>query len=339
VRAAEEKHKKQHELPEVLDWTMAARLMELRMNQESDSSDFEGSDAELEDTVPSMKAFCKKPPKKDLLSNFSMSSSVLTRTSHLELLDNRFDRVELDYADEEIGAVEIENPQMNREQRDYVNDLMDEFLLKHSVTSHNTLQENLKPQGGGIGQYDQVRKMLRMDDDGSIIPINLDNYRYVEVKERFSDGDDDALPKPFIIEDKYNETRWDCETVLSSYTNFENHPKMISERRRKLEGPVINLDKKSGLPICSIQHRFAQPQGQELESNDEAEDSLPINLGEARPKEEDKDEKRLRKQGIKEAKREKRAAKKELKEAFKLEKNNQVKEAIRLKAQTKGLVM
>ncbi len=65
--------------------------------------------------------------------------------------------------------------------------------------------------------------------------------------------------------------QWDCETILSTYSNLDNHPAVISipsrknKKKKKKESDLqlasgihnehqrIELSKKSGLPLCVIQ--------------------------------------------------------------------------------------
>ncbi|ORZ41147.1 Low temperature viability protein-domain-containing protein [Catenaria anguillulae PL171] len=246
VLQAEEKKRKEDELPDVIDWTMAAKVRGMNLGGGAGSSDgeFEGSDSEDEtevsEEVLALRARNASKRKRinlndDLESMSSMSSSILSRTSHLELLDDRFDQVERQYDDEELGAIEVEAPpEFSKEQAEYVESLLDEFLHKTHVTSHNTPYENLRVQGGGVGQYDVIREMMRTDEEGNPLPkIDLSKYAMEEVKP----VDDADMPKLHIIEDKY-ENKWDCESIISTYSNLENHPTVISERgraRRKRE--------------------------------------------------------------------------------------------------------
>ncbi|KAI9188736.1 Protein ltv1 [Blastocladiella emersonii ATCC 22665] len=395
-------------LPEVLDWTMAAKIKHLQVADDAGSdvgsdgaaggrSDDEGGEeydyGENDETVPEeIRALRRrarelglkrKEDEDDTLSMSSMSSSILSRTSHLEILDERFDMVELQYADEELGAVDVAPPPAyNAEQKEYMNALLDEFLTKTAVTTHNTPYENLKAQGGGVGQYEIVRRMMRTDEDGNPLPpIDLAKYAYSEVKDAPDSDDDRDLPQPFIIEDKYENEKWDCESILSTYSNLDNHPTVISERgrrRRKREAeaakaaaaaaaaaggegeeseakpavavaaqtmdrsaPTIALDPKTGLPVFSSPSLRCR--GNEASDDDESSDEEElvevVNLGTARPKYEDKDEKRQRKQALKEAKRERRTAKKDLKQAFKEEGAKQVKIAITRKNQAKTVLL
>lgn len=96
---------------------------------------------------------------------------------------------------------------------------------------------------------------------------------------------------------------FDCESICSTYSNLLNHPKLISWElgkglmRRTVRKPVkkIALSKKTGLPIVE--------KGETEEEEEEEEEMEPVeNLGAKRNKNETAEEKRLRKQKVKEAK-------------------------------------
>ena len=41
--------------------------------------------------------------------------------------------------------------------------------------------------------------------------------------------------------------KWDCESILSTYSNIYNHPKLISEPRKRQS--KIQINEKTGIPI------------------------------------------------------------------------------------------
>lgn len=98
---------------------------------------------------------------------------------------------------------------------------------------------------------------------------------------------------------------FDCESICSTYSNLLNHPKLISWELgkslmcRTVRKPVkkIALSKKTGLPIVE------KGETEEGEEEEEEEEMEPVeNLGAKRNKNETAEEKRLRKQKVKEAK-------------------------------------
>ena len=118
---------------------------------------------------------------------------------------------------------------------------------------------------------------------------------------------------------------WDCESILTTYSNLDNNPVTIGpggrRRRRKqkkmgvstsVEGtesaPQIRLSDKTGLPVGVIPYR---------ESEDRCDDTfISVNKGEARSKTESAEEKKTRKLQVKKERQLSRMQKKIMKEAF-----------------------
>lgn len=120
---------------------------------------------------------------------------------------------------------------------------------------------------------------------------------------------------------------WDCESILSTYSNLDNNPATIGTTGRRKRGknkkknqqsdeyvvpeeePVeqIMLSEKTGLPLGVLTSSVP-------EIGDDT--YLSVNRGEARTKDESKEEKKLRKQNIKKERQLARMQKKMMKEAF-----------------------
>eukprot|EP00934_Nitzschia_sp_Nitz4_P003918 Nitzschia sp. Nitz4//scaffold3_size479765//417414//422217//NITZ4_000178-RA/size479765-processed-gene-1.550-mRNA-1//-1//CDS//3329550992//3908//frame0 len=120
---------------------------------------------------------------------------------------------------------------------------------------------------------------------------------------------------------------WDCESILSTYSNLDNNPVTIGAggRRRKKKNkkgsddnsvqgspsfqPIL-LSDKTGLPLGVL------PTQDDDDLDDGIDTFVSVNRGEARDKQESKDNKRARKQGIKKERQVARMQKKMMKEAF-----------------------
>ena len=137
---------------------------------------------------------------------------------------------------------------------------------------------------------------------------------------------------------------WDCETIVSTYTNTENHPSVIdlapADRQPKMVGDagtkgaraalpgVLRLDAR-GMPIMSDGSGAAGVRRGRIERIDEGDDEEgeagePKSLNKSH-KGESAEEKKARKAAVKAAQREARALKKEYKNAFKKESARQNK--------------
>ena len=119
---------------------------------------------------------------------------------------------------------------------------------------------------------------------------------------------------------------WDCESILSTYSNLDNNPAVIdgtSRRRRRKkksqkqqqdipeEEPVqILLSDKTGLPLGVL------PERNKGFDDDGLTFASSVNKGVARKKGETKEEKRARKNLVKEEKKISRIEKKMMREAI-----------------------
>lgn len=133
-----------------------------------------------------------------------------------------------------------------------------------------------------------------------------------------SDGHDSELDSKFDEMFRDPEEKWDCETILSTYTNLENHPSVIDapsgRKRRSVQSqPIIRLDPRTQAPVDympmagSSQAKGAADYGSRRDVAEEAH---------SRSRNESKEEKKARKAAVKEAARERRALKSEMKKAF-----------------------
>jgi protein LTV1 len=119
---------------------------------------------------------------------------------------------------------------------------------------------------------------------------------------------------------------WDCESILSTYSNLDNNPVTIESKRRQKkkktkqispeqtlpeDEPVrIQLSSKTGLPLGVLSSRYD-------EQNEDDDTMFSRNRGEARKKNETKEEKKARKLAVKKEREIARLNKKLMKDAFK----------------------
>lgn len=148
---------------------------------------------------------------KSKFTEYSMSSSVIRRNEQLTLLDDRFEKFYDNYDEPEIGALDCEEIEGHI-------DLDGELFAQCQEEMDNTKCEIKYDR-----KWDDRRIKKIMEEESS-----EDEMIEVEVSD---DGD---------------EKKWDCESILSTYSNRYNHPKVISEPRRQRSKIVINS--KTGLP-------------------------------------------------------------------------------------------
>lgn len=145
-----------------------------------------------------------------------------------------------------------------------------------------------------------------------------------------SDGHDSDLDSKFEEEARKDE-RWDCETILSTYTNLDNHPSVIDapanlKRRVPRREPAIRLDPRTQAPIDYMPETGRDKAGADFVDYGSRR-ANPANVG-ARDKSETIEVKRARKAAAKEAARERRALKSEMKKAFASESAKQSRHAV-----------
>lgn len=149
----------------------------------------------------------------------------------------------------------------------------------------------------------------------------------IEVKsDEESDSGGDLVP---MVIEKPKE-KWDCESILSTYSNLYNHPKLIEEPGKdkikltsRLMIPEGVLDQ-PGLTRKQIE--------QEMRESRRADKASTY-----RPKNETAEERKQRKQATKQERKERRVEKKANKEAFSAEKVRQTKEQLNLQTNLQGL--
>ena len=131
---------------------------------------------------------------------------------------------------------------------------------------------------------------------------------------------------------------WDCESILSTYSNLDNNPAVIGRSRKKKKGrkkkpasvapdvdgaipedaPVrIRLSAKTGLPLPRRDPEEVDETPDDYDEYGEDGDTyLSVNLGEARPAQETAADKKARKQAVRGERKIRRLQKKMMKEAF-----------------------
>ncbi|KAJ8901988.1 hypothetical protein NDN08_004189 [Rhodosorus marinus] len=143
------------------------------------------------------------------------------------------------------------------------------------------------------------------------------DYARLEDLAENVDGDDERDLE--IVEVVKERDEWDCETVLSTYSNLDNHPKLIAmpAARRK---PIV-LDQKLKAPAEFIPVRGAARQ----EPDGSTQVQTVPTIVQKREKGETPEQRRERKEGVKAAKRDRRNTKKEMRQEFQKESTRQAR--------------
>lgn len=270
-------------------------------------SDFGGgrSEDEDDDDVPSLKSWTGEETGTKF-TNYSMSSSCIRRNAQLSLLDDKFDRFMDQYGEMEEGALEGEEIEgVVESSGDRMKQLLEETektrkTERQQLEREKEVVRNLMMREGGKDQLEDI-----------LMPVDADGRR----------------------------EQWDCESVLSTYSTLYNHPKIISER--KLD--PIRLSSKTGIPKDTLGRGLTSAALKQLDrETGQVEDDLAsvrsrITELSMRPKHETLEEKRARKEAVKNIRRERRVEKKANTEAFKSEKIRQEKVNINIKNNVQGI--
>lgn len=165
------------------------------------------------------------------------------------------------------------------------------------------------------------------------------------------DGEQDPTEElvDYEVEDA-KEKKWDCESILSTYSNIYNHPKLIDEPRTSRRAPTIQIDPKTGLP-ANVLRGGADGQLTAKALANLGDDSpsttgpkslcaksvlSTLSVLSIRPKSETPEEKRERKRLLKDYRSERRIEKKANSEAFKEEKKRQTNVKINQRTNQQG---
>jgi len=207
------------------------------------------------------------------------------------LLDEQFDMFmegyeEGDSFEEEETSEEDEENVQERAEKDLrlIEGPMDEFLAKVN----------------DLNLAERARDYARLE--GLAENIDGDYERDLEIVEVVKERDE-----------------WDCETVLSTYSNLDNHPKLIAmpPARRK---PIV-LDQKLKAPAEFIPVRNTARQ----EPEGSAQLRTVPTIVQKREKGETPEQRRERKEAVKAAKRDRRNNKKEMRQEFQKESTRQAR--------------
>lgn len=240
----------------------------------SDEADYTDDDDDSEKGINHN--FWGDEVKSSRFTEYSMTSSVLPRNEGLALLDDRFEKMFEEYDAEEIGSLDFEDFEGRiKPDSEIFNSVLAEFERQQALTNLENVSLNGKPH----------------------------------MEETDSSSDEELIQIREPVKEK-----WDCESVLSTYSTLYNHPTLITEPKKH---DPIRLKKGLGIPDDVLKKRgLTHRQLVELEKNEElGKETVDWH----RPKKETPEEKRERKSAVKQHRKERRAEKKINKRAFKSE--------------------
>lgn len=315
-------------------------------DEDDDEQDFDSDDLNDDDDEENMEELMDRlgplmrerrfadEETKSRFTEYSMSSSVIRRNEQLSLLDDRFEKFYASYDDPELGDLATEDIEGHWSQKHpYVLGCWTQFKKSDQIIDYNK-------------EWDKER---------------IAKYRNVV------DGEQDPNEEliEYEVEDP-KEKKWDCESIISTYSNIYNHPKLIDEPKRRSRntscsssagaaaaaassGQKIEIDPKTGLPMHVLRGDGNQLTAKALAKLDTdgyqpgGPKSLcaksvmsTLSVLSIRPKDETAEEKKERKRLLKEYRQERRIERKANAEAFKEEKKRQVHVKLNQKQNQQG---
>ncbi|PON91007.1 Low temperature viability protein [Trema orientale] len=241
------------------------------------------------------------------------NDSAIEKTRVCRPLDEQFDILESqEYGtddDEDYGYVAEEDESLAEK-------------LKHALNDNGVvdfdLDENYRVPADLIQANEKLKSTELLDSARDVI------QRCVEYAEMYEN--DDQHENVVIVEESSDESEvWDCETIVSTYSNLDNHPGKIEApgltRKKKLAEVVsgamnatnhtISLKGREKLPVDFLP-RGRKPTTEKVKGGDNLRTEQL-----KRKQHESKEEKKERKAAVKEERKEARRVKKEMKGLYK----------------------
>ncbi|XP_043249079.1 protein LTV1 homolog isoform X1 [Colletes gigas] len=239
---------------------------------------------------------------KSRFTEYSMSSSVMKRNEQLTLLDDKFETMYATYDENEIGALDC-----------------DEIEGYIAPDSDLVLQ--------CAAEFEKQSK-----DTESVAELMKDRLKIIG--KEYSSSEDDNLDE--LVVDARQKDKWDCESIVSTYSNIYNHPKLISEPKHL---DKIKVNPRTGIPKNILDGSSGKLTSKSLaqfdQQNENSNQRGPRSIAETmkstlstlsiRPKGETSEERKDRKNALKKYRKERRVERKANTEAFKEEKKRQEK--------------
>ena len=79
-----------------------------------------------------------------------------------------------------------------------------------------------------LDEYRKQRAAERQAPDFKMSAIP-EEYKYISDNDDNDDGGVDATIERVALDVGRKEEKWDCESIISTYSNMYNHPKLIEE--------------------------------------------------------------------------------------------------------------
>eukprot|EP00557_Chaetoceros_sp_GSL56_P004726 CAMPEP_0176487676 /NCGR_PEP_ID=MMETSP0200_2-20121128/6274_1 /TAXON_ID=947934 /ORGANISM="Chaetoceros sp., Strain GSL56" /LENGTH=628 /DNA_ID=CAMNT_0017884551 /DNA_START=63 /DNA_END=1949 /DNA_ORIENTATION=+ len=282
-------------------------------------------------------------------------------------LCEKFEQTLLEYDSDDVG--DLDDDYMNiRGEKPLEGDVqieaaLDQFLQEKKDENFIAGTRHLQKRQGGCSRVYVNKKLVPFnaldaqdgnksgeeeEEEGKEQETSNVYEMLAEADKILANPEMDLPPEEILIDGKSYFTMkernpWDCESILSTYSNLDNNPAVIGRSnhrrtRKKKNGnhPIINddvstiheeqqqqqqpvqilLSNKTGLPLGVLPERTTAGRGIDDLDEDQQGTFVSVNKGIARKKNETAEEKRARKKAIKEERQIARIQKKIMKEAI-----------------------
>ncbi|CAN0872337.1 Protein LTV1 homolog [Linum grandiflorum] len=245
-------------------------------------------------------------------------ADMIPETRHMRLIDEQYDQL----VKQEYGTDEEDDG-------DYFSDREDEESLVDRVklVLHSGAMDEMELDGKYRAPADILRSNKAAESE-ELLNSKVVLRRCAEYAEQYENEDEEEI---ILEEDSSDDSeRFDCETIVSTYSNFDNHPAKIEApgagRKKKIiaetlskalntTSPVISLHGKEKLPVAFL----PGSKRTSVEPSTNGSSLKPESLRRKQHGQESKEEKKERKAAVKEERREARRLKKDTKEVYKCE--------------------
>jgi hypothetical protein len=168
-------------------------------------------------------------------------------------LDADFDAfMDEEYNEDKIGGLDDEEIEVEEKiKAKDLDDAMDEFIEEKQARFTKLHTE--------FGQGTEEDKAKREIPHSNVLLFTEEDYAEVRAKriQMSAQMDEEAAEKIYVVsegEESDPDAKWDCETILTTYTNTDNHPGVIKTERRVRAGEKmkIELHKQFKVPVDGL---------------------------------------------------------------------------------------
>lgn len=223
----------------------------------SDDDDDEDDDLSDVDSLGEMTSFSAEETKSHF-TNYSMTSSVIKRNEGLTLLDDRFGKLYEEYGDDQIGALDHEDIE-------------------------GRLQQGSVLLDAALEQFTEAQNEKKLKD----VVLKAEDMAVA------SDSDSSEAEDMVRVAVEEPREKWDCESILSTYSTLYNHPQTISEPKK---AKPIKLSQRGLVVEDGVKDRGLTHKELQQENKHDRASTF-------RPQDESVEERRERKKAIKEERR------------------------------------